>query len=28
VKKDDVVVFSGFGGGFTWGAILMRHAIG
>jgi 3-oxoacyl-[acyl-carrier-protein] synthase-3 len=28
VKRDDLVVFTGFGGGFTWGSVLFRHAIG
>lgn len=27
VKEGDLVVFTGFGGGFTWGAILFRHSI-
>jgi len=25
IKKGDVVVFAGFGGGFTWGATLLKH---
>jgi 3-oxoacyl-[acyl-carrier-protein] synthase-3 len=28
VARGDYVVFAGFGGGFTWGATLFRHAIG
>jgi 3-oxoacyl-[acyl-carrier-protein] synthase-3 len=28
IKPGDYVVFAGFGGGFTWGATLFRHAIG
>jgi 3-oxoacyl-[acyl-carrier-protein] synthase-3 len=27
LKPGDLVVFTGFGGGFTWGSILLRHAI-
>ena len=27
VKAGDLVVFTGFGGGFTWGSVLLRHAI-
>jgi 3-oxoacyl-[acyl-carrier-protein] synthase-3 len=27
VKPGDLVVFTGFGGGFTWGSILLRHSI-
>ena len=27
VKPGDLVLFTGFGGGFTWGAVLFRHAI-
>lgn len=27
VKQGDLVLFTGFGGGFTWGSILFRHAI-
>lgn len=27
LKPGDLVVFSGFGGGFTWGAVLFRHSI-
>jgi 3-oxoacyl-[acyl-carrier-protein] synthase-3 len=26
-KPGDLVLFTGFGGGFTWGAVLFRHAI-
>jgi 3-oxoacyl-[acyl-carrier-protein] synthase-3 len=26
LKTGDLVLFTGFGGGFTWGAILFRHA--
>jgi 3-oxoacyl-[acyl-carrier-protein] synthase-3 len=26
VKQGDLVLFTGFGGGFTWGAVLFRHA--
>jgi 3-oxoacyl-[acyl-carrier-protein] synthase-3 len=28
LNRGDIVVFAGFGGGFTWGATLFRHAIG
>ncbi len=28
LKKGDLVLFTGFGGGFTWGSALLRHAIG
>ena len=28
LKKGDLVLFTGFGGGFTWGSVLLRHAIG
>jgi len=28
LERGDIVVFAGFGGGFTWGATLFRHAIG
>ncbi len=27
LKPGDLVLFTGFGGGFTWGSILLRHAI-
>jgi 3-oxoacyl-[acyl-carrier-protein] synthase-3 len=27
VARGDLVLFTGFGGGFTWGSILLRHAI-
>ncbi len=27
LKPGDLVVFSGFGGGFTWGSVLLRHSI-
>jgi 3-oxoacyl-[acyl-carrier-protein] synthase-3 len=27
LKQGDLVVFTGFGGGFTWGSILLRHEI-
>ncbi|HET6349633.1 MAG TPA: beta-ketoacyl-ACP synthase III [Candidatus Krumholzibacteria bacterium] len=26
LQRGDVVLFTGFGGGFTWGAVLFRHA--
>jgi 3-oxoacyl-[acyl-carrier-protein] synthase-3 len=27
VKPGDLVLFTGFGGGFTWGSVLLKHAI-
>ena len=27
VKPGDLVVFTGFGGGFTWGSVLLKHSI-
>jgi 3-oxoacyl-[acyl-carrier-protein] synthase-3 len=27
LEPDDLVLFTGFGGGFTWGAVLFRHTI-
>jgi len=27
LKTGDLVLFTGFGGGFTWGSILLRHAV-
>ncbi len=27
VKAGDLVLFTGFGGGFTWGSVLLKHAI-
>jgi 3-oxoacyl-[acyl-carrier-protein] synthase-3 len=27
LKSGDLVVFTGFGGGFTWGSVLFKHAI-
>ena len=27
VKAGDLVLFTGFGGGFTWGSVLVKHAI-
>jgi 3-oxoacyl-[acyl-carrier-protein] synthase-3 len=27
LKPGDLVVFAGFGGGFTWGSVLLRHSI-
>jgi 3-oxoacyl-[acyl-carrier-protein] synthase-3 len=27
LQPGDLVLFTGFGGGFTWGAILLRHAV-
>ncbi len=27
VKKGDLVLFTGFGGGFTWGSVLFKHAV-
>ncbi|HEU4930355.1 MAG TPA: beta-ketoacyl-ACP synthase III [Candidatus Krumholzibacteria bacterium] len=27
VKPGDLVLFTGFGGGFTWGSVLLQHAI-
>jgi len=27
LKPGDLVLFTGFGGGFTWGSVLLKHAI-
>jgi 3-oxoacyl-[acyl-carrier-protein] synthase-3 len=27
LQRGDLVLFTGFGGGFTWGAVLLRHAV-
>jgi 3-oxoacyl-[acyl-carrier-protein] synthase-3 len=27
LEPGDLVVFTGFGGGFTWGSVLFKHAI-
>jgi 3-oxoacyl-[acyl-carrier-protein] synthase-3 len=27
LKQGDLVLFTGFGGGFTWGSVLLRHAV-
>jgi 3-oxoacyl-[acyl-carrier-protein] synthase-3 len=27
LQQGDLVLFTGFGGGFTWGAVLLRHAV-